>query len=273
MVSALKTITWQDIIRTLNSDVCLYELGQKWGNEFLTADQRAAMIRQHQTELLDLQKELAELTELPLPSSATLIGIFMARCVIAGLTEQNPEPGDELLLVSYQNQASQFGTHWEVEIYDPTAEEKTLGVSELSYAEILGMKVAIDEDADFLSGLAALFSEITQTGLYDWERNAVIYQRTAAQQAMESAMYEFMEQTQQIAHFLDQYVTAHPDDSQLPDEIALFWPLTTGIMAPLDADDPDSPMISTMKQDSQLLARFKLRFGREFREFIKNHQI
>ena len=90
MVSALKTITWQDIIRTLNSDVCLYELGQKWGNEFLTADQRAAMIRQHQTELLDLQKELAELTGLPLPSSATLIGIFMARCVIAGLTEQNP---------------------------------------------------------------------------------------------------------------------------------------------------------------------------------------
>lgn len=269
MVSALKTITWQDIIRTLNSDVCLYELGQKWGTEFLTSDQRAAMIRQHQTELLDLQKELADFTGLPLPSSATLIGIFMTRCVINGLTEQNPAPSDEILLVSHQDQASQFGMHWEVLIYNPVEKEKTFGVSELSYAELLGMKVAIDEDADFFEGLAALFNEITQSGLYDWERNAVIYQRAAAQQAMESAIYEFMEQTQQIAHFLDYYVTAHPDDSQLPDEIALFWPLTTGIMAPLDADDPDSPMISTMKQDPQLLAKFKLRFGREFREFTK----
>ena len=79
MVSALKTITWQDIIRTLNSDVCLYELGQKWGSKFLTADQHAAMIRQHQTELLDLQKELAGLAGLPLPSSAAVMGIFMAR--------------------------------------------------------------------------------------------------------------------------------------------------------------------------------------------------
>ena len=47
MVKALKTITWQDIIRMLNSDVYLYELGRKWGNDFLTSEQQAAMIRKY----------------------------------------------------------------------------------------------------------------------------------------------------------------------------------------------------------------------------------
>lgn len=142
-----------------------------------------------------------------------------------------------------------------------------IGVAELSYAEILGMRVAIDDDTDFMAGLAVLFNEITKSGLYDWERSAVIYRQNAEQRAVESAMYDFMEQTQQIALFFDEYVASHPDDPNLPDEIALFWPLTTGIMAPLDADDPASPLISTMQLDPKLLARFKLRFGQAFRRF------
>ncbi|MFR0610543.1 hypothetical protein ACLUWI_08790 [Limosilactobacillus mucosae] len=263
----MKTITWQDIIRMLNSDVYLYELGRKWGNDFLTSEQRATMIRKYQNELLDLQTDLADYTNLPLPDSATLIGIFMARCVIAELVEQEPVANDEILLVSYNSEPDQFDAHWTVMIYDPIADEETIGVAELSYAEVFGMRVAIDDDADFLDGLAALFNELTKMGLYDWERNAMIYKQTATQQAVEVAMANFMEQSHQIALFLDEYVTTHPDDRQLPDEIALFWPLTTGIMVPLDESDPNSPLVSTMKQDPKLLAKFKLRFGQAFRKF------
>lgn len=63
------------------------------------------------------------------------------------------------------------------------------------------MRVAIDDDTDFMAGLAVLFNEITKSGLYDWERSAVIYRQNAEQRAVESAMYDFMEQTQQIALF------------------------------------------------------------------------
>ncbi len=267
MVKALKTITWQDIIRMLNSDVYLYELGRKWGNDFLTSEQQAAMIRKYQNELLDLQDDLADYTSLPLPDSATLIGIFMARCVIAELINQEPVASDEILKVDYSAKPDQFDSRWTITIYNPVADEEMIGVAELSYAEILGMRVAIDDDTDFMAGLAVLFNEITKSGLYDWERSAVIYRQNAEQRAVESAMYDFMEQTQQIALFFDEYVASHPDDPNLPDEIALFWPLTTGVMAPLDADDPASPLISTMQLDPKLLARFKLRFGQAFRRF------
>ena len=225
MVKALKTITWQDIIRMLNSDVYLYELGRKWGNDFLTSEQQAAMIRKYQNELLDLQDDLADYTSLPLPDSATLIGIFMARCVIAELINQEPVASDEILKVDYSAKPDQFDSRWTITIYNPVADEEMIGVAELSYAEILGMRVAIDDDTDF------------------------------------------MEQTQQIALFFDEYVASHPDDPNLPDEIALFWPLTTGIMAPLDADDPASPLISTMQLDPKLLSGCTLRFGQAFRRF------